>query len=134
MPQKNKWHRLQNLRNVIVVFTLIVSACNTSLPQTESTTGAIPTQTQNAAPTLKPLQTQVNLPQTDAEVPRVSVADAKAAFDNGKAIIVDVRGPQSFEESHIKGAIYVAIPQGEFVKSIPNMPFEKDQWIITYCT
>ncbi len=34
---------------------------------------------------------------------------AKAAFDSGAAIIVDVRSPQAYEASHIKGAISIPL-------------------------
>ena len=72
------------------------------------------------------------LPLTDAEVPRVSLEEAKAALDSGAAILVDVRSPDAFEASHAVGAI--SVPLGEIERNITGLPLEKDQWIITYCT
>jgi 3-mercaptopyruvate sulfurtransferase SseA len=72
------------------------------------------------------------IPQTEADVPRVTVEEAKSAFDNGKAIIVDVRSAESYAAGHAAGAI--SIPLTEFENNIENLSLDKDQWIITYCT
>jgi predicted sulfurtransferase len=72
------------------------------------------------------------IPQTEQEVPRVKVEDAKSAFDKGEAIIVDVRSAQSYATGHAAGAI--SIPLAEFENNIDSLPLDKDQWIITYCT
>jgi 3-mercaptopyruvate sulfurtransferase SseA len=72
-------------------------------------------------------------PQTEADVPRVTVEEAKLAFDNGKAVIVDVRSAEAYAEGHVAGAI--SVPLSEFENSIDNLFLKKDQWIIiTYCT
>ena len=71
-------------------------------------------------------------PQTEDEVPRVTVEEAKSAFDNGKAIIVDVRSAESYAAGHAAGAI--SIPLANFENNIEDLSLEKDQWIITYCT
>ena len=73
-----------------------------------------------------------DLPQTEAEVPRVPLEEAKTALDSGAAILVDVRSPDAFAASHAVGAI--SIPLGEIERNITGLPLEKDQWIITYCT
>jgi hypothetical protein len=72
------------------------------------------------------------VPLSEAGVPRITVEDAKAAVDAGEAIIVDVRSPDAYEFEHVEGAIN--IPLGYFETDIANIPLEKDQWIITYCT
>ena len=87
--------------------------------------GAQPTQVQ---PTAEP----GTIPQSEAAVPRVSIEEAKAAFESGAAIIVDVRGPEAYETSHVAGAI--SVPLGEIEQNIDGLTLEKDQWIITYCT
>lgn len=73
-----------------------------------------------------------DLPQTEAEVPRVSPAGAKAALDSGEAIIVDVRSTDAYAASHIKGAISISLDRLEAAPASFNL--KKDQWIITYCT
>ena len=99
------------------------------LPQTEST--SVPTI--RAISTLPPqTQGQTNLPLTEADVPRVPVDEAKLAFDNGEAVIVDVRSAEAYAAGHAAGAIN--IPLDQFENNIANVPLDKDQWIITYCT
>jgi hypothetical protein len=71
-------------------------------------------------------------PLSEAGVPRISVEDAKTALDSGQAIIVDVRSEDAYAAGHVEGAIN--IPLGYFETDIKNVPLEKDQWIITYCT
>jgi 3-mercaptopyruvate sulfurtransferase SseA len=75
---------------------------------------------------------KVVIPQTEQEVPRVKVEEAKSAFDKGGAIIVDVRSAESYAAGHAAGAI--SIPLTEFENNIANLTLRKDQWIITYCT
>ena len=119
-------------RNVFIglsVALLAVLACNAILPQGESNA---PISTQAPIFTLAPLPTKSGQPQTEDEVPRVSVEDAKLALDSGEAVIVDVRSSEAYAEVHIAGA--VLIPLGEFEGNIANVPLDKDQWIITYCT
>jgi 3-mercaptopyruvate sulfurtransferase SseA len=77
-------------------------------------------------------QSAGDLPLTEAEVPRVTVQEAKAALDSGEVIIVDVRGSDAYETSHIAGAIN--IPLDAFVANPGGLDLDKDQWIITYCT
>ena len=116
-----------------VTLILALSAC--SAPSIALTT--IPTSPQNPQSTaestqaLPPVPTPtIKLPASDAEVPRVAVADAKAAFDVGQAIIIDVRTKQAFDLQHIKGAKYL----GDLEDSQRNLTVPKNQWIITYCT
>jgi 3-mercaptopyruvate sulfurtransferase SseA len=75
---------------------------------------------------------KTQIPQTEDAVPRVTVEEAKSAFEKGEAIVVDVRSAESFAAGHAAGAI--SIPLAEFENNIVNMPLDKDQWIITYCT
>ena len=64
------------------------------------------------------------------QVPRVSIATAKDALDNGSATFLDVRGSPYFEEGHIPGAL--SIPEDEIASGAAGLL--KDDWIITYCT
>jgi hypothetical protein len=63
-------------------------------------------------------------------IERVSLIDAKTAFDNGSAVFVDVRDAQSFASAHLKGAI--SIPLGDMPARLGEL--DKNAWIITYCT
>jgi len=70
------------------------------------------------------------VPPNEAAVHRISLKDAKAAFDDGTAVFVDVRDPGSFSASRIPGALNIPLADIESGK----VELEPDQWIITYCT
>ena len=102
---------------------LATSACNIQTAPTSGRTQVI-----------EPVSTQSNedLPFSEADVPRVTAEEAKAAFDNGEAIIVDVRGAEAYETNHVAGAINIQL--GEIETNPEGLNLDKDQWIITYCT
>jgi 3-mercaptopyruvate sulfurtransferase SseA len=112
------------------ILLLATIACNTELPQAEPTASATPTQPVISTLELRP--GQVNLPQSEADVPRVKVEDAKAALDSGEAVIVDVRSTEAYAADHVAGAI--SIPLSELENNIANVKLDRNQWIITYCT
>ncbi len=64
----------------------------------------------------------------ETTVPRVSLKDAKAAFDTQSAVFVDVRSMQAYAQAHIPGAL--SIPLSELPSRADEL--RKDQWIITY--
>ena len=64
------------------------------------------------------------------DIKRVSVQDAKAAYDIGNAVFVDVRGSQYYDQAHIIGAL--SIPEDELPQRFNEL--QKTDWIITYCT
>ena len=82
----------------LIVFTVGLS---TACQQAASQDGNNANNKAKATPTAK----------TPDEAKRISIQDAKAAFDAGKAIIVDVRSEDSFNSEHIKDAI--SMPIGE---------------------
>jgi hypothetical protein len=123
---------------LLTIFLLLLTslACNALLPQVEPTLVPTLAATQILVPTqvTEPVSTQppADLPETDAEVPRVPVEQAKAAFDTGQAMIVDVRGAEAYARSHIAGALEVSLSA---IQTDPaNLPLDKNKWIITYCT
>lgn len=73
--------------------------------------------------------TPLSIPAVES-IPRTSALEAKTAADAGKAIILDVRDPDSYESAHIAGALL--IPLTELPKRLNEL--DKDAWIITYCT
>jgi hypothetical protein len=88
--------------------------------------------TLQAQPPAPPAQTPAQAAPADpaAEAPRISVADAKKALDAGKAVLVDVRGPASYDQEHAKGAL--SLPLYELPNRMGELP--KDKQIIAYCT
>ncbi len=66
----------------------------------------------------------------DEAAPRITLADAKKAFDAGNAIFVDTRYADAFETERVKGAIN--IPANEFEAKYNKIP--KGKMIIAYCS
>jgi 3-mercaptopyruvate sulfurtransferase SseA len=63
-------------------------------------------------------------------VRRVTPAEARAAVAQGKAIIVDVRGEDSYNAGHIKGARWINLNDiGSRAGELP-----RNKMIITYCS
>jgi hypothetical protein len=123
----------------IAFFIFFVTACSaaTTAPTSDanSTPNLIPTQIDELtlpstkSPTKAPAR---NLPLTDADVPRVTVENAKAALDAGVAIIVDVRSQEAYDAQHIAGAIFISLADME--STTADLKLYKNKWIITYCT
>jgi 3-mercaptopyruvate sulfurtransferase SseA len=67
---------------------------------------------------------------TFPDIPRVSLADAKAGLDAGSAIFVDVRSARAYQAGHITGAL--SIPLEEMESRLGEL--DKTEWIVTYCT
>lgn len=67
-----------------------------------------------------------NRRQTD--VRNVDLEQAKAEFDKGKALFVDLRSPEAYEDSHIPGAL--SMPLREILRRIDELP--RDRPIIFY--
>lgn len=82
--------------------------------------------TSPAAQASLPAQAELPFP----EVTRISLADAKAAFDSGAAVFLDVRENDSYQSSHIPGALNIELAQ------LPAQLSKLDpaKSIITYCT
>lgn len=84
---------------------------------------ASPSQVNPASPT-----TDISIPYSNVQ--RVSLVDAKAAFDQKSAVFVDVRDTTSYDADHIQGAL--SIPLDFFDAQYSQL--DPNQWIITYCT
>ncbi len=63
-------------------------------------------------------------------VRRITPAEARAAVEKGQAVIVDVRGEDSFKAGHVKGALW--IPVGDIASRSNELP--RGKMIITYCS
>ena len=100
-------------------------ACNVLLPIPQ------PTPDATIEPTLS-LPEITKIPLNENEIPRVSVQDAKEAFDNHTAVFMDVRSKESYDGGHIPNAFSVPLEDIEANPSEFGLPL--DHWIITYCT
>ena len=78
---------------------------------------------------LAALAALVAVAQSDDGVRRVTPAEAREAVEQGRAVIVDVRGEDSFKAGHIRGALW--IPVGDIAARAKELP--RGKMIITYC-
>ena len=75
-----------------------------------------------------PATPQAGIPYPD--IPRVVLADARAALDSQSAVFVDVRGAEYYDFSHISGAL--SLPEDQLPVRLGEL--NPQDWIITYCT
>jgi 3-mercaptopyruvate sulfurtransferase SseA len=69
-------------------------------------------------------------PAVADDAPRITLDDAKKAFDSGTALFIDTRGDAQYKSEHIKGAINITMSDVEArLKEIPA-----DKKIIAYCS
>lgn len=104
-----------NLPAILLLLWLAVSACASPRPA-EAVSLPIP----SAAP-----------PNTEAQVLRISVQEAKRALDAGQAVLVDVRSLRFYAAAHAKSAI--SLPLEKMENELDHLSLDHDQWIITYC-
>jgi 3-mercaptopyruvate sulfurtransferase SseA len=81
-------------------------------------------------PSLSPGASTIPTEDPVLEVARVTLDEAKAAFDSGAAIFLDVRGQGAYERGHIAGALWIPLADIEARMS----ELDPNDWIITYCT
>ena len=64
------------------------------------------------------------------EVKRIPVAEARAMYDAGTALFVDVRSQGEYDTAHVANAL--SLPLADLDARYQELP--KDTQIITYCT
>jgi rhodanese-related sulfurtransferase len=67
--------------------------------------------------------------QNTSEVPRISLEDAKKAYDEKSAIFIDSRPLEGYKNEHIKGASNIPLGSTSDFSSLP-----KGKTIIVYCS
>lgn len=87
-----------------------------------------PASTAGPATALPDSHNEEGIPYPD--VPRISLAETKARFDAGAALIVDVRSQNDYNTAHIPEAI--SLPLADLEARYRELP--QDAEIITYCT
>ena len=83
-----------------------------------------------APPAATAISTATATPASVAQVKRVSLVDAKAAFEAKSAVFLDVRDSGSYAINHIPGA--VLIPIADLNARMGEL--DPNAWIIPYCT
>jgi hypothetical protein len=112
---------------VVLLLMLTTAACKSdSYPNPyPNETSSQPTATVAVA-----TATVFVMPASEDAVPRISIEDAKAAFDARTAVFIDVRGTENYNLVHIAGAL--DIPSDQFATRLSN--YDRNTLIITYCT
>ena len=64
------------------------------------------------------------------DVPRMTVPEVQQALQNEGAILLDVRTPEQYAASHVRGA--QSVPVSDLDSYLSGL--DKDAWYITYCT
>lgn len=115
-----------------VAIAVVVSACKADdgagSRRVAATTSATPSvsnsvNSPSSAATPHPTSTPAD------GVRRVTITEARAALEAGRAFFVDVRGVDAHRERRIKGA--VAMTGEEVAARVKELP--RDKLIITYC-
>jgi 3-mercaptopyruvate sulfurtransferase SseA len=65
-----------------------------------------------------------------AALPRISLEEAKTAYDQQSAVFLDVRTAEQYAQSHVPGAI--SIPYTDLASRMSEL--DPNTEIITYCT
>ena len=101
-----------------------VDTATSTWPVTTTTTPNVTTPRDIVTSTQAP-------PQGDkAEVQRISAEDLRERMKSGNVVVIDTRDANSYEGSHIPGAIN--IPMASVEANLDRLP--KDKEIVAYCT
>ena len=105
----------------------VLLACANAVGTSNTTAAGTPAP----AVTAQPASTSAPVPTPHVvEAERISLADAKKAFDDGSAVFVDVRDADSYKREHVTGAVNIPIAQvSEKADTLP-----KGKKIIVYCS
>jgi len=112
---------------LIAAMTISAVDCSKSGAATDiaDATKASTLPSNSAAPIPPPPQS------AEDKMPRINVEEAKKLIADGKAIIIDVRGTDTYKMAHIKGALDFPLSKLE-AGDLKNLP--KDKRIIAYCS
>lgn len=122
---------LLTLPAIAIFGAAALTACNSAALQSNrqqaqnTNSSAVANQAENTA-----AEHSTGDGHSEDKTARISLADAKKAFDSANAVFVDTRAATSYEGKHIKGALN--IPAEEFQTRYTEVP--KDKQIITYCS
>jgi rhodanese-related sulfurtransferase len=64
------------------------------------------------------------------EFPDVTIPEVKKAISEGKAVIIDVNGSDSYKNGHVPGAMDYAVISKDFASKLPA---DKGALVIAYC-
>lgn len=117
--------------------TEVPTAASDVVPTAQPTNGAgsstdLSTPTlPSGAPPVQTVQPTVPAGATEQDVPRISMDEFKALYDDParRPVIIDVRSKQNYDTGHIKGS--VSFPEEEMATLVASLP--KDKLVVAYC-
>lgn len=115
------------LATIIALSAISFGCSSASNSNATAVKPATPSSAQSAVPT--PTSAVVAPTPTD-DAPRITLADAKAAYDSGDALIIDTRNDSAYQMEHIKGSIN--IPTGTLDANVGKL--SKTKKMIVYCS
>lgn len=104
-----------------------ITVANVTTPAATPAAAAIP----SATPTPEKPAGDVKKYSNAGEVPRISVEEAKKAYDAGTAVFVDSRPEAAYKAEHIAGAINI-VNGPDAADKFSSLP--KGKKIIVYCS
>lgn len=118
---------MKNLLILLTIFSLaVIAGCQSAAPI------SISKNNDNSSPATIAVRTPTPDPHEEAmaKAPRITLEDAKTAFDAKEAVFIDSRSPSAYEMEHIATAIN--IPFGTPEAAFSKIP--KGKKIIVYCS
>ena len=113
--------------------TEVPTSPSNAIPNTQPTngTGSTVEVPSGASPVLT-VQPTVPPGSLDTDVPRMSMDDFKALYDDPakRPVIIDVRSASGYDAGHIKGSI--SFPEEQIATLVSQLP--KDKLVIAYCS
>jgi 3-mercaptopyruvate sulfurtransferase SseA len=111
-----------------VAFIAAVACARANQPADNTTVAAANAVPAATPPPASPAPSEIPTPADDA--PRITLEEAKKAYDEGKAFIIDARAEEAYKSEHIKGAVNIRHDNLDaMLKTIP-----KDKTVIVYCS
>jgi predicted sulfurtransferase len=115
---------------LFTVFGFAQQSCNKETATTTANKPEVAKTNTNSVAANSASSTAAETAAVPEEAPRISLEDAKKAFDAGDVVFVDTRAEVAYKTEHIKGALN--IPAEAFQTRYAEVP--KNKKIIAYCS
>ncbi len=120
------------MRNLVTTAVAVALMTVPAYPQYKTPQPAPPGRTPGGVQVAPNPNVQISMPTVDdelAKAKRISRDEAMRMVTQKKAVYVDVRSKDSYDDGHIPGAI--SLPLSELQKRLKEVPLKK--FLITYC-
>lgn len=121
---------MQIVLSLLITATLGLSLLQCQKSKTTGNSGAAKNIANVSTAASSPTAENAPVAESSDNVPRISLEEAKKAFDEGNVLIIDTRAEVAYKAEHIKGAIN--IPAEAIRTRYKEVP--KDKKVIAYCS